>query len=108
MSRVTPSTSLDAALHSQAAGDGRVVVQHNLPRLTFVFTFKPVESITFFSIDVTAGFPFFFAPKSLRQYDRAIAELRKVIAVNSDFPRRTYCWDNFWGRKECMKKRSPS
>ncbi|MGH8004105.1 MAG: tetratricopeptide repeat protein, partial [Limisphaerales bacterium] len=36
-------------------------------------------------IAVTALWPFCFAPPSARQYDRAIAELQKIIKLNTDF-----------------------
>ncbi len=37
------------------------------------------------SIAVTAVWPFYFAPPPARQYDRAIEELRRIIALDSGF-----------------------
>jgi len=37
------------------------------------------------TIDLFTVFPFYYAPPSLRQYDRAIEELRKIIAMEPNF-----------------------
>jgi DNA-binding winged helix-turn-helix (wHTH) protein/TolB-like protein/Flp pilus assembly protein TadD len=37
------------------------------------------------AIDLFAVFPFYYAPRPLRQYDRAIEELRKLIAMDPNF-----------------------
>jgi eukaryotic-like serine/threonine-protein kinase len=37
------------------------------------------------SIAVCAGWPYYFAPSAFRQYDRAIEDLRKILALDPDF-----------------------